>query len=129
MTYRSRYLTTPLLAPVLDLLLLDETNPRSVAFQVATLNRHIEDLPRDTDSALRSAEQRIVLAVLTELRLSDIGALCKRGRRGHRKRLSELLTRVAQDLPELSEVLSRTYFAHASDAGDPLTMRRLDQSS
>ena len=34
MTYRSRYLMTPLLAPVLDLLLLDETNPRAVAFQL-----------------------------------------------------------------------------------------------
>ncbi len=129
MTYRSRYLTTPLLAPVLDLLLLDETNPRSVAFQVATLYRHIEDLPRDTDTALRSAEQRIVLAVLTELRLSDIDALCKRGRRGQRKRLGELLTRVARALPELSEVLSRTYFAHANGPGDISTMHRLDQSS
>jgi uncharacterized alpha-E superfamily protein len=30
MTYRSRYVMTPMLAPVIDLLLLDETNPRSL---------------------------------------------------------------------------------------------------
>ena len=34
MTYRSRYVMTPLTAPVLDLLLLDETNPRGIAFQL-----------------------------------------------------------------------------------------------
>ena len=47
MTYRSRYLMTPLTAPVLDLLLLDETNPRGVAFQL-----------RELDSAFRAAAER-----------------------------------------------------------------------
>ncbi len=47
MTYRSRYLLTPQLAPVLDLLLQDETNPRSVAFQLAALAEHLAALPRD----------------------------------------------------------------------------------
>ncbi len=40
-TYRSRYLVGPALAPVRDLAVLDPYNPRSVAFQVATLNDHI----------------------------------------------------------------------------------------
>jgi len=34
-TYRSRYLVGPLLAPVRDLVVLDPYNPRSVAFQVS----------------------------------------------------------------------------------------------
>ena len=33
MTYRRRYFARPQLAPVLDLLLLDDTNTRAVAFQ------------------------------------------------------------------------------------------------
>ena len=37
-TYHSRYLVGPLLAPVRDLVVLDPYNPRSVAFQVAALN-------------------------------------------------------------------------------------------
>ena len=39
MTYRSRYLMTPLTAPVLDLLLLDETNPRGIAYQLVRARR------------------------------------------------------------------------------------------
>ena len=124
MTYRSRYLTTPLLAPVLDLLLMDETNPRSVGFQIAALARHIEQLPRDRDRPERSAEQRIVMATLTELRLSDISALCKRSRRGRRTRLHVLLDTLAKAMPELSEVISRAYFSHAEDAGTALSLQR-----
>src|SRR5580698_9178516 len=44
-TYRSRYLVGPLLAPVRDLVVLDPYNPRSVAFQVSALNEHIANLP------------------------------------------------------------------------------------
>src|SRR5437868_10961183 len=44
-TYRSRYLVGPLLAPVRDLAVLDPYNPRSVAFQVSALNGHIGSLP------------------------------------------------------------------------------------
>ena len=44
-TYRSRYLVGPLLAPVRDLVVLDPYNPRSVAFQVSALNDHIASLP------------------------------------------------------------------------------------
>jgi uncharacterized alpha-E superfamily protein len=48
MTYRSRYLNTYHLAPLLDLLLLDESNPRSVAFQLAAAERALEELERIT---------------------------------------------------------------------------------
>src|SRR5262249_14621736 len=44
-TYRSRYRLAPVLPLVLDLLLVDETNPRGVAFQLAALVRHIDTLP------------------------------------------------------------------------------------
>ena len=37
-TYRARYMTRPEWLPVLDLLILDEANPRSVAFQLMGLN-------------------------------------------------------------------------------------------
>src|SRR5262249_55694960 len=40
MTYRSRYLISLQFAPVLDLLLSDTTNPRSVAFQLVALADH-----------------------------------------------------------------------------------------
>ena len=46
MTYRSRYLANLHLAAVLDILLTDETSPRSLAYQFVTLAEHVEQLPR-----------------------------------------------------------------------------------
>jgi uncharacterized alpha-E superfamily protein len=43
-TYRSRYLVAPEWLPVLDLLVRDEANPRSVAFQVKGLADYIAKL-------------------------------------------------------------------------------------
>jgi uncharacterized circularly permuted ATP-grasp superfamily protein/uncharacterized alpha-E superfamily protein len=40
-TYRSRYLVAPEWLPVLDLLVRDEANPRSVAFQVKGLSEYV----------------------------------------------------------------------------------------
>ncbi|PKL99021.1 MAG: SMC-Scp complex subunit ScpB, partial [Gammaproteobacteria bacterium HGW-Gammaproteobacteria-7] len=43
-TYRTRYLASAQLIPVLDLLLLDEQNPHAVLFQIRTLLRSLERL-------------------------------------------------------------------------------------
>ena len=56
MTYRSRYLARVQLGPVLDLLLTDESNPRSVAFQLVNCTAHVEQLPRDLDELAESPE-------------------------------------------------------------------------
>jgi uncharacterized alpha-E superfamily protein len=113
MTYRSRYLLTPQLAPVLDLLLLDETNPRSVLFQLEALAEHLEALPRDAAQPVPDGEQRIVADVLDELRQADINSLCRRGRLGDRPGLKALIGRVAADLPVLITGITRKYFSHA----------------
>ena len=43
-TYRSRYVVAPEWMPVLDMLLRDDTNPRSVAFQVKGLGEYVAKL-------------------------------------------------------------------------------------
>src|SRR6202040_1498063 len=43
-TYRSRYFTVLQAAPVVDLLMNDEANPRSLAFQVKDLTKHCKAL-------------------------------------------------------------------------------------
>ncbi|HEX7669723.1 MAG TPA: circularly permuted type 2 ATP-grasp protein, partial [Polyangiaceae bacterium] len=63
-TYRTRYLGTVEAAAVLDLLLTDETSPRSIAYQLAALDEHVRILPRAHRSPLRPEEERIVLGVL-----------------------------------------------------------------
>lgn len=113
MTYRSRYLTTPILPPVIDLLLLDETNPRSIAFQIAALSEHADQLPRDADTVVRSDQQRIILALLTEIRLGDIVEFCAASPSGRRLALDGVLASILTKLPKLSELIGRDYFSHA----------------
>lgn len=122
MTYRSRYLTTPMLPPVIDLLLLDETNPRSVGFQVAALAYHVDQLPRDPDESARSAEQRLGLSLVTEVRLAEIAQLCEEDSEGRRDALDSLLNIVSTGLPRLSELISRDYFSH-TEARRPVDLR------
>jgi len=126
MTYRSRYFIAPRLAPVVDLLLLDDSNPRSVGFQFAALDRHAEDLPRTYDRNQLSSEQRLIIAHRTELRLADGAQLCASGPGASRPGLDALLQRLHQALPELSETLSRTYFAHATTRRHDGGLRRGD---
>jgi uncharacterized circularly permuted ATP-grasp superfamily protein/uncharacterized alpha-E superfamily protein len=112
MTYRRRYLSTLQATPVLDLLLADESNPRSLAFQLVALAESIERLPRDPALPGRSPEQRLVLAKLTELRLADLETLGQADDTGRRARLDQLLNRVEADLPVLSELIAASYFSH-----------------
>ena len=126
MTYRSRYLSTPLLEPVLDLLLLDETNPRSIVFQLAALQTHVDSLPQADDGAGRTPEQRLILATLTDLRLADIATLCAVGEDGRRAALEALIDSVLSGLPQVSEHIARAYFSHA-EAVHSDAIKRLDQ--
>jgi uncharacterized circularly permuted ATP-grasp superfamily protein/uncharacterized alpha-E superfamily protein len=113
MTYRSRYLSTPQLAPVVDLLLLDESNPRSVVFQVTLIASHLELVPKDPGRSGLTPQQDLVGELLAALHMADATDLCRRDRRGDRPALSEILARVARDLPALTTGITRTYFSHA----------------
>ncbi len=124
MTYRSRYLTTPQLAPVLDLLLADETNPRSVGFQIAALESHANELPRNLEPTMLSAEQRLIIATRNKLRLAEIAQLCEADAWRRRSELDDLLTCLSDALPELSDLFARSYFSHAEPSGPPALPRR-----
>jgi uncharacterized circularly permuted ATP-grasp superfamily protein/uncharacterized alpha-E superfamily protein len=113
MTYRRRYLARLQLPPVVDLLLTDETNPRSVIYQLDALTRHLEALPPAPDG-LRSPQERIALGVLTELKLCDIEWLCTPRPAGERPRLSQYLLELGARIPALSDSLSDRYLSHAT---------------
>jgi uncharacterized alpha-E superfamily protein len=117
MTYRRRYLTSLQPAAILDLLLADETNPRSVAFQLAALSSDIDELPRAStaSSPRRSPEERLILRGLTAMRLIDIQQESEIDEpTGRRQRLDDLLDCTAQILQDLSNTLSQSYLAHAT---------------
>lgn len=113
-TYRRRYLASLQPAPVVDLLLMDETSPRSVAFQLVALGDHLPQLPREPGRAGRSVEDRLVLAALSRLRLADVESICVADADGRRPGLETLLGELGHDLPALSEALSGSYLNHAT---------------
>jgi uncharacterized circularly permuted ATP-grasp superfamily protein/uncharacterized alpha-E superfamily protein len=113
MTYRRRYLTTLQLAPVVDLLLTDETNPRSIVYQMDELTRHIEAL-NAKEGGLRTPEQKIALGVLTLLKLTDVERVCATDDHGQRPELEALLLDLATRIPALSDSLSARYLVHAN---------------
>lgn len=109
-TYRSRYRLAPIMPLVLDLLLVDESNPRSVAFQAAALNREVSALPQSVEGRGRIEEQRLALKLLTELQVADVNELAAVGSDGKRGALLRLTEKYAHGLPDLSDAIGRRYF-------------------
>jgi uncharacterized alpha-E superfamily protein len=112
MTYRSRYLSHLQQAPVLDLLMTDETNPRSLAYQFAALHEHVENLPRDRSQPQRGPDQRIVMSLLHSVRMVDVETLCELEQNHRRTHLERFLARLGQQLPKLADVIAHRYLIH-----------------
>jgi uncharacterized circularly permuted ATP-grasp superfamily protein/uncharacterized alpha-E superfamily protein len=112
MTYRSRYLSRTQLAPVLDLLLTDETNPRSLAYQLVACNAHVEQLSRDAASPDFPAEQRFAMSLLHTVRMADAAALARQYAMGDAHELTDLFREVETKLPQLSDAIAHKYLIH-----------------
>ena len=74
-TYRSRYLLGASLQPVLDLVMLDPYNPRSVAFQVERLDQEIAALPTLSDDGMLEEPRRLALRLAAECRTAEASRL------------------------------------------------------
>jgi len=115
MTYRARYQATPQLPAVLDLLLCDDTNPRSAVYQILALSDHMAHLPSSADDGVLSPDQRLVTRLSNELRLADpmeLGAVTTRF--DARIELERLVRRVERDVHELSDHIAERFFSHSS---------------
>lgn len=116
MTYRYRYLTTLQLAPVLDLVLVDATNPRAVGYQLDALSAHVAHLPTALEGPQRNPERTVMLAAQSTLRFTDVEALCETDRQGQCFRLDDLLTKLEGQLRELSDDIRSRYLTHTVQA-------------
>ena len=114
-TFRQRYLFAPILPLILDLLVVDESNPRGIGFQLATIADHLSALPQATAHSPHTEEQRIVLDLMTRVRLANIAGLAHPGPDGVRAELQELLGHLISSLPKLSEAITRRYFNLTED--------------
>jgi uncharacterized circularly permuted ATP-grasp superfamily protein/uncharacterized alpha-E superfamily protein len=70
-TYRQRYVMVAARAPVIDLTLLDPSNPRSVAFQFDQIEDHLAAIPDTRRDGRLSLPRQISMATAARLRTAD----------------------------------------------------------
>lgn len=116
MTYRARYGSVFQAAPVIDLLVCDDTNPRSVAYQLDLLRHHLKRLPKAGGAGLFNSEERIIERINTEIRTADANTLAHPGEDGRREALHALLVRLHAELPRFADLLEQRYFIHTAAA-------------
>ncbi|MDO9268049.1 MAG: circularly permuted type 2 ATP-grasp protein [Methylobacter sp.] len=112
--YRRRYRSFIKLPMVLELLLTDETHPRSLAYQLHQLSSHINALPREHGKGQLSEEERLILRAYTDLRLVKVPELINiDDDAGVYSELENLLSAMTEQLWQLYEVLAQAYFSHS----------------
>jgi uncharacterized circularly permuted ATP-grasp superfamily protein/uncharacterized alpha-E superfamily protein len=107
-TYRSRYRTALRAEAVLDLLLTDNTNPRSVGFQVRQMAEHVAKLPGG-GRALPGPAQRLATRLQADVTLADPIALAHDA-----EALKALLASVAEACAGLSDAVTTAWLAHSA---------------
>jgi uncharacterized circularly permuted ATP-grasp superfamily protein/uncharacterized alpha-E superfamily protein len=113
MTYRRRYFAEPQWPGVFDLLLADESNPRSLAFQVAALAEHASQLPRDADPLGLEVPISQISGLQDSLRTNDWQALAESSSEVLKESAGILLERAATSLRTISDSITHLYFSHA----------------
>jgi uncharacterized circularly permuted ATP-grasp superfamily protein/uncharacterized alpha-E superfamily protein len=103
-SYRQRYPTGVARVPVVDLVALDPHNPRSLAFQTATIADHLARLPVLGDDDMAEAQQMqatALHAILTTATAADLDG--------------DTLGDVERRLALLSEAVARRYFLQGAE--------------
>jgi uncharacterized alpha-E superfamily protein len=111
MTHRRRYLAQAQLSSMIDLLVADNGNPRSLVFQVNALTEHAANLPRDENASIATGEQWRLTELAARLKNSDIAELACRHAIGEREPLRDWLAEFGAGLGAVSDELTHHYFS------------------
>jgi uncharacterized circularly permuted ATP-grasp superfamily protein/uncharacterized alpha-E superfamily protein len=112
-TYRFRYRSHAQLETVLELLLLDRGNPRSLAYQLDRLTEDFDALPRADERRLRE-DQRLTLEAYTAVHLADPAELASETSGGRRTALEALLERLRELLLRAGSAVDSSHFPHTA---------------
>lgn len=118
MTYRYRYLMSYEIGPVLDLLVVDQSNPRGLAFQFMQIVSHLDAFNVGDKTELvrqrkRMTDCRASLRLLDPDAIGDEIATDESGR-SERKLLQAKVHDYLSDLSELSDFVSRRFLTHTT---------------
>ena len=130
-TYRRRYLSSLHAAAVLDLLLTDPTNPRSVVFQLGALLEHAAKLPHLTGRANEGIESAIAQGadmLLSRMEEVSVQRLADVDPDARRPALAERTAELLRELPALSDALTESYLNHATQARQLARINESEQS-
>ena len=112
--YQRRYRAFIQLPMVLELLLLDESHPRSLTFQLCQLSAHIGALPGARGKSCLREEERLILKAYSDVRLANVLKLTQaHGHTGIYLELESLLSSTADGLWRLADIIAQTYFSHS----------------
>jgi uncharacterized circularly permuted ATP-grasp superfamily protein/uncharacterized alpha-E superfamily protein len=112
--YRFKYRTHLQLPLVLDLMLLDVNNPRSLLYQTERLKTYLSALPKTNAVNGLAEHERLALEVNTLLQLADKDELAKLDvNLNQYRKLDEFLIKINMLLYAISAAVSKTYFKHA----------------
>jgi uncharacterized circularly permuted ATP-grasp superfamily protein len=113
MTYRRLYVAAPQLLPVMDLLIADETNPRSASFQLHWMARQSAQLPREVTSAGSAQEKEAADHLLSGLSSFSLQALAAVDPATAAHRVATVCHTLVHGLEGYSELVTAHYFNHA----------------
>ena len=100
-SYRQRYVMIAALAPVIDLVMLDPNNPRSVEFQLDRIETHLGALPKPNSEGRLSPAQQIAAGVATRLRTINASAVD-----------DNLIVEIENSLMKLSDAISAAFLTN-----------------
>ena len=100
-SYRQRYVMIAAPAPVLDLVMLDPNNPRSVEFQLDRIETHLGALPKQSAEGRLSPAQQVAAGIATRLRTIDANKID-----------SALVVDIESALMKLSDAISSAFLTN-----------------
>jgi uncharacterized circularly permuted ATP-grasp superfamily protein/uncharacterized alpha-E superfamily protein len=98
-TYRLRYVMVPAAAPVIDLVVLDPNNPRSLAYQLSRIEAHLAALPQRSGDGRLSPPEQIATALAAQIRTANATALDE-----------PAFLALEEALMKLADLIASTYF-------------------
>jgi uncharacterized alpha-E superfamily protein len=111
--YRYKYRMPIQNSLVLDLMIFDPNNPRSLIYQVDRLKAYLQNLPKSQTGYAMTEYERLILEADNLLKIVDKNELATAGIGDSKyKKLDDFLSRMYGLLSAIPGVISKTYFKH-----------------